>query len=494
MSLETELKLSLSAPAATALIRHRLLAGQQAQVRRLVNIYYDTPELDLWRARLAVRHRRAGDAWLLTVKGGNPATAGLAQRAEWERESLPGVFDFSHVEVAATRRRLDRLSPRLQPLFVTDFRRQTWVVSPAPGVRIEVALDRGKVSAAGRSETIRELELELLEGPLSALFDLALAFAADVPLLASGESKAELGFRLFRSECRGAARASPSPLDARQTARSAFRAVALACLDQLQRNLIGLRDSDDPEFVHQARVAIRRLRAALALWAPVLPEAFVAVFRPQWQAAARCFDALRDLDVVRSEVLPALFAEQPRLRSRAKLAAIVEAECALLRTRTRRRVARREFLAGILDFVAQVHALDEMSEMVSHERFAAKRLRHLAGRMARRAAAVADADDQVAACHALRIACKRLRYAGEFLAPLYPDHALSRKLAGITKLQTELGHFNDLAMARQILGRLAPEPAVLRWLSGQAQQARDALLPRLADPRSPLASIGDDWP
>ena len=498
MSLETELKLSLSEPAAAMLTRHRLLAGADATMCRLVNVYYDTPDLDLWHARLAVRHRRAGDRWLLTVKGGNPAAAGLAQRAEWEADSRPGVFDFSHVDAADTRRTLERLSPRLQPLFVTDFRRRCWVVSPSSGVRIEVALDRGKVSAGGRSEKIRELELELLEGPASALFDLARALSVDLPLLASGESKAELGFRLYKGEPRVAVRAGVSPLAEHQTPRAAFRAVALDCLDQLQRNLIGLREADDPEFVHQARVAIRRLRAALTLWAPVLPEAFAAEFRLQWRMAARSFDALRNLDVVRGEVLPEMPATQPGEGRHATLAAIMDAECVRQRARTRRSVERREFLARILAFAAAVHALDGGASGKSLRKFAAARLARLARKVAARAERVDEVSqfpanaEKIAACHALRIACKRLRYAGEFLSPLYPRKHFAKPLALLAGVQSELGHINDLAVARQILSRLAPDPQAAEWLASRSQQALDALPDRLGDLHTALASFGTD--
>ena len=57
--------------------------------------------------------------------------------------------------------------------------------------------------------------------------------------------------------------------------QAAFRRIALSCLEHLQRNHDGALASDDPEYIHQMRVATRRLRAACALFAPLLPEPLV---------------------------------------------------------------------------------------------------------------------------------------------------------------------------------------------------------------------------
>ena len=76
-------------------------------------------------------------------------------------------------------------------------------------------------------------------------------------------SKAERGYRLFTGQESPPVKARPLALGEDITPRQAFRSIALNCLEQLQANERGARLGQDSEYVHQARVAIRRLRAAL---------------------------------------------------------------------------------------------------------------------------------------------------------------------------------------------------------------------------------------
>jgi triphosphatase len=88
-------------------------------------------------------------------------------------------------------------------------------------------------------------------------------------------------------------------------------------VDHLQSNEQGLRESDNPEFVHQARVAIRRLRSAIRVWRPLLPQHFVASFDPLWQTLASQLGETRNWDVFLAETLPSVVAAFPaKARSR----------------------------------------------------------------------------------------------------------------------------------------------------------------------------------
>ena len=84
----------------------------------------------------------------------------------------------------------------------------------------------------------------------------------DIPLSPVGEAQAKaLGERLVNVDI---TRAVASPLVRTMKPVEAFRATALSCLQQLQRNEPGVIAGESPEYVHQARVAMRRLRSALA--------------------------------------------------------------------------------------------------------------------------------------------------------------------------------------------------------------------------------------
>ena len=473
MAVETELKLSLPAAALPRLRRHRLLAGVKPQRQHLENTYYDTADLALTQARVAVRHRRTAWGWLLTVKSTEPSAGGLAQRNEWEAPSQPGAFDFSHVDRKALRKTLEKLTPRLQAVFSTDFLRTTWVLAPSPGTRIEVALDRGCVRCGEREDAICELELELIESPVDGvakpLFDLALALQEDLPLQPAVASKAERGFRLFLEQASSPVRAGKTPVTEKLSPEQAFSRIALDCIEQLQRNEAGARAGDDPEFVHQARIAIRRLRSALNLWAPVLPADFLARYRADWKALAQRLGDARNRDVFVTETLPPLCEGFPTHPVLQRLARQADRQ----REKTQREVRAAFECPGfhrlVLGFTAAVHELPVTPLPASLPDFANRRLRRFAREVERRAAATRS-DPQ--AHHALRIAFKRLRYALEFLAPLYPAKALRRYLNAATELQELLGAMNDIAVAEAIMAeqpRLGSDALIRGWFGGRSE-------------------------
>ena len=103
--------------------------------------------------RIALRFRKKGWQWLLTVKSAAPVSGGLALRNEWETPARPGQFDFSHVDAPEFKAALDEAQPRLQAIFTTDFRRMTWRV-PFGHSLIELALDRGKIAMNGTPREI----------------------------------------------------------------------------------------------------------------------------------------------------------------------------------------------------------------------------------------------------------------------------------------------------------------------------------------------------
>ena len=201
--METELKLSLSATELPHLLAHPLLATG-TDMQRLLNTYFDTPDLALQQRRMAVRERLAGEQWLLTVKTAGQSQNGLSRRQEWEGPTTPGALQFDTlVDDAALAQDLMGLRPNLRALFCTDFERQRCVITHA-GAKIEVALDQGRIHVPGTdlSEPLLELELELLSGPEEALMALADVLRqtpqGTVMLVPSDASKAQRGMALWQ--------------------------------------------------------------------------------------------------------------------------------------------------------------------------------------------------------------------------------------------------------------------------------------------------------
>ena len=150
-----------------------------------------------------MRERLAGDQWLLTVKTAGKSENGLSRRQEWEGPTTPGALDFaSLVDDTTLADTLMALRAQLKPLFRTDFERHSWIITHHDA-RIEVALDQGHITvpSTALSETILELELELLNGPDAALHALADALRQSangvIALTPSDTSKAQRGMALW---------------------------------------------------------------------------------------------------------------------------------------------------------------------------------------------------------------------------------------------------------------------------------------------------------
>ncbi len=465
MAHEIELKLALPQGALGALRRHPIvqMAPKLGNARTLDNTYYDTPDLRLRRAGIALRVRRHGRRRLQTVKCAAPSRGGLSQRPEWE-QPLVEDFDFSTIDDGAVRKRLMRCQERLIPLFNTRFRRETRVHQPDPDTRILIFIDSGELLCGDHREAISEVELELESGSAVDLLLLARDLVADLPLLPDDTSKAARGFARLLGESPGPVKAAPSILHAGQTPVEAFRVLAFDCLRQWQGNIPGAVASDNPEFIHQLRVSQRRLRSLIRLFAPALPEQFPGHWAGLLRDNASRLGDARDLDVLAQELLaPVHGTTAEEIDGLARLAQQVDS----LRQDARQRAAAAldpsQQARLLLDFSIALHQLptDNLISAVDLPTFAGLQLdgvRRKAGKRYRKARGLVPAH-----LHALRIALKKLRYGMEFLSPLMPEKSAARYAKTLSRVQNALGFVNDLDVAREQLARVADgDPALLQ--------------------------------
>ncbi len=462
MAEEVELKLALAEAHQPRFLRHPLLKqASDRHVETLDNIYYDTTELSLRRRGIALRLRRKGRDWLQTVKLAGSSAAGLSSRPEWETPYC-GHFDFSGVEDSSVREWLQRpkLLARIVPICETRFRRITWKFPAAPGA-VLLTLDRGWVIANGRREAISEVELELAGAPVHAIFALATQLAQRAALTPSVLSKAERGYRLHSGAPPTPFKGQAVALSAAMTPFEAFRRIAMSCLEHLQQNHSGALCSGDPEYIHQMRVATRRLRAALRLFAPVLPENLAEPLRAPLFALMKQLGRTRDLDVLLTEIVNPVLAALPNEPRLPALASDITNRCYTARAQAIAMLARPDYGRMLLTTLESLHASPAADQtMVTLSNFASRRLQRLRKKMRR--LALAAHVDAPAALHALRIGVKRLRYALEFFSPLAPEAASLRVLKLLTSLQDTLGQLNDLANAGAMLMDCAGEDPRLR--------------------------------
>ncbi|MDP5292095.1 CYTH domain-containing protein [Oceanimonas sp. CHS3-5] len=165
--------------------------------QHLANTYFDTAELGLRRLGAGLRIRSQNGELEQTVKLAGSQVGGLHQRPEFNVALGVHNPDLSLFPASIWPEGADpqALQQGLQPLFCTDFVRRRWLVE-LNGAEIELALDEGEVQAGDQREPICELELELVRGDASVLFELAEHLVQGGGLRLGAVSKAQRGYRL----------------------------------------------------------------------------------------------------------------------------------------------------------------------------------------------------------------------------------------------------------------------------------------------------------
>jgi inorganic triphosphatase YgiF len=455
---EIEIKLALAEREVARFKRHPLLKGLKPERRRLYSLYFDSPDWELQRRRVALRLRRVGYHWVQTVKAEAETTGALTRRPEWEVQVTGNRPDLAVLPEEARDLIPTGSEQRLAPAFETEFTRTAWQLHRGGG-EIEVALDQGAIRAGDQAWPISEVEMELKSGEVGALFDLADAFLADLPFQLEPRSKAYRGYQLAGCLDLAPVKASVPAIEAATPAHAAYADLAQACLAQFGANLPGLLTGDDVEFLHQMRIAMRRLRALAGL------VRFIGLPRPTWVEELRWLmgelSPARDWDVFVTETLSRI---GPALPERTALDALAEPAGRFrsgARERARQAVSSTRLVRLWLAIEGDLASLPPSGQDTAGWAVAALDRRYRQLRRAGRHVGRLDA----AGRHALRIASKKQRYAGEFFAGLHPKRSRAF-LTALAGLQDLLGVLNDAVVTSRLLmqikegeGRAALEPA-----------------------------------
>tara|TARA_Y100000814_G_scaffold246708_2_gene192209 strand:+ start:5864 stop:7105 length:1242 start_codon:yes stop_codon:yes gene_type:complete len=202
---ETELKLRLSSKTMALLIQHPLITNRLVgnwQTVSLYNQYFDTANLALNKADVALRLRKDGERVIQTLKGRGECVGGLFVRNEMDWYLDNYELNLELLACSCWLKVLANLDKRsIHPVFTNHFKRTKailkWHWENQP-VEVEVAFDIGSVESAGEVDDIYELELEMRKGPVEALIQLAIELASCFSLIPSSISKAERGYRLLK--------------------------------------------------------------------------------------------------------------------------------------------------------------------------------------------------------------------------------------------------------------------------------------------------------
>lgn len=433
--------------------------------RKLVSIYYDTPEGALAQRKWVLRVRKVGRRYVQTAKCGPGVVAGLSSTLEVECP-VPGPDVRPEcIPDEGVRTRLAELvgcSP-LVPVLETRIRRTTRIFFTNGGdTAIELALDAGEVVADGRSARVMEAELELKSGPVHALFDLAKKLIGPMSARFSTLTKAERGQVLRAGGTPdappGPRTAGPVAIVAGETAEHALRAILRSCRDQIAHNRTAVLESELPEGPHQLRVGLRRLRSALKIYQPLLETTSRKALDDQAARLAALVGPLRDLDVLAGDIIAPLTGMMPdQFKPDDLLAAIAEQRVAV-RDSIREHLAEKAVNDFIFDLAAYTEgrgwlAADDFNQTARLaqpvEEFAAKALNKRWKRVAKYGASIEALT--IEERHSMRKALKKFRYGLEFFRPLYHGKDVKPFLSRLKKLQNLFGYLNDVAMAEKLV-------------------------------------------
>jgi inorganic triphosphatase YgiF len=463
---ERELKFEFDAgePVETAVdaVLRTALSAETRKVQQIESVYFDTSALDLRARGMVLRVRRNGDRYVQTIKRSDGPGASFDR---WESEHeiagpQPQLSSKERMAFAAVALRFN--AKRLRPVFTVKSERTTWSAQ-ADGADIEFALDRGEIAAGGATSTLCELEVELKQGPTKNLFDLGRRLVLLAKLRPTTFTKDERGYRLLEERWDQAVHASRAPVEPLMDPREAFRAIALDCLHQFTLNERLVRASCDSEAIHQARIAVRRLRSALTVFKSVARDARYAAVKADLKALSDALGSARDAAVFEQRILKAARDEPDAPAGFAALATRVDQ---VKQQRYHALVAtlnapeQQEKLLGLIEWVEagdwRTGAADETETAV---RFAKRRLRKVWRAMHRESADIGAAPDEV--IHDLRKRAKRLRYAAEFFTNALTKDGERRahraSLRALENVQKNLGRRQDMVAAREMLASIAAD-------------------------------------
>jgi CHAD domain-containing protein len=458
-------------------VRPLLRRFSASRGRMLTIRWHDTEEGALDGQGLALAERRQARATLWRI-----------ERLAPDRETMwPCGTSPPALQEAASRAALDGALPAGPLHLLAEFRGRVRELTASDTPQPRISLLQGTLHATAATRPVCRL---LVAGSPPAVAAVATGLAEDLRLSVAEATLAAEAATLVGREPR------PGPLGAPDLSAdlSVSDAFALACA-HLARVIVHYaplavaRHGTEP--VHQMRVALRRLRSALALFRRVVACNELDAAKAGLRGLGHVLGPARDWDVFVTGAGAAVAAAFPNDAAVTRLATAAgrrrDACYAALRHELDGPAFRR--LGITLAVLAAARPWEAPSERGAFgantppdplQDFAAhalsRRLRHLA----------AFGDDIAGlpdpTLHAIRLRIKRLRYGVEMLAPLYQRREARRYLRRLAVLQERLGHLNDGAVAASLMaelgragGRGYAAGVVAGLVAAQARNSRDRI-------------------
>ena len=421
-------------------------------------IWHDTTDFALAAEGLALSERQQGreTSWRLERMAPQPGTP-----------CLPGCLPGTPPPVVAEAGDLAALGAPLPARLahVAGFEGQARAFRAADGVELTLLSGTLRADAASRPGC-----RVVLAGPAEAVATLAHLLAGRLHLHVPAASLAAEAFAMAGRGVASRRHAAPALPPDRPVSESF--ALLVAHLTEVILHEATRAGPTEAEPVHQMRVALRRLRSAMGLFGRAVRCPELAACKSGLKTLSRVLGPARDWDVFvagTARTVGANFAEDRAVR---RLLDAAERRRQEAYEALRHHLASAEFrrLGIALAMLAAARPWEAMLETVlraQSDEDAARQAERLAGPLTDLAARALQrrlrplqepgADLDVLspdALHCLRLHGKRLRYACEFFAPLFPGRGARRFIRRLTVLQERLGHLNDGAVATGLMTEL----------------------------------------
>jgi triphosphatase len=421
------------------------LGEAQAQnSEQLITAYFDTPQHYLKHHGIFLRVRQSGDRFKQSIK----QTNGI-QRKEWEHEITKRHPEQKFVEDKALRSMLGKrkVSRSLEAIFETRVQRSSYIWR-AGSTRIQIAIDEGGIEARDRRLQIHEVELELKTGDPWELFKLGRALVQNIPATLSFTSKGERGYLLSDGQWGIAKKATTPRLREHMSAQEALRTICYSCMNTFMLNYSMFETATaDVDLVHQMRVSIRRLRAAMTFFEPISRKEESRSLRKELKWISDLLGSARDFDVWQTKALRPKLSDDRPIKGIAALIDHVEAHRLNSHIRLKQGLKSDRLRVLLLDL--SIWLTREESAVGMHEvrktsvgKYLDRYLRRQLDKFLKvgKHLEMMDAAEQ----HRLRIRAKKLRYVVEF----FEDFARNRKafdviVGTLETLQSALGEIHD---------------------------------------------------
>jgi CHAD domain-containing protein len=319
------------------------------------------------------------------------------------------------------------------------------------GGEARLVLETGELAAGGTTVPFRVGTLELLAGREAQLYQLAGRLHRESPFRLVEPDLTARGYALLVPRTPTTLKAPRVALDATLTAGEAFRRIAISCISHLRANEACALLGEDPEGVHQVRVATRRLRSAISVFRDSLPGVWSGRLAREVRWLTGEMAAAREWDVFLAETLAPLRDSMPGDASLALLAARGTEARQRAYERVRAAIGEPRYTRLLLDLSRAVAEGWEATVPVLDAARVVLVGRH--EKALRAGANLAHLDSE--GLHRLRIRLKQLRYAVEFFADVFPGKAPRKYASALSDMQDCLGLLQDVAMTEPLLDPLA---------------------------------------